>query len=143
MKKHVACCSWSSFFLFHRTFVSYQEQIILNSISHGSSHVSHKIHPCTDFAFTGYTSCLQIKYLTLIEDPKQCKDVTLGMNGPYALDDNGYWESYFEWGFADSMCSVEFVDFTTTMRKWKKTYSKNLWKVSEVSSMCLLNYSHG
>lgn len=49
----------------------------------------------------------------------------------YYLDNSGYWDTRFEWAFADTMLSTEFVGFTTTVSTWKNTLAPALFQQYE------------
>ena len=77
---------------------------------------------------SGYTSCRAIRYLSLVEN-NLCSDIKLSMNDQYSLDDNGFWDTTYEWAFSDTMVAGAFVDFSTSQTEWEGAYAKELWKV--------------
>jgi hypothetical protein len=81
-----------------------------------------------DFGWTGYLACMDIRFLSLVQTPVYCVEVKNAINDKYALDDSGYWDTFYEWSFAESMCGANFIDFETTDTEWL-TYSKGFWKV--------------
>ena len=60
------------------------------------------------FAQDAFLKCLEIEYLSLKESPT-CDQVTIAMNDVFIIDDSGYWDTAFEWAFADSQLAAAFV----------------------------------
>jgi len=79
------------------------------------------------FGFTGYEDCRRVRYLSLVPEDT-CVEVKRSINDVFRLDDSGYWDSSYEWAFADSMVSGAFVAFQTTADEWPK-YARDMWNV--------------
>jgi uncharacterized membrane protein len=59
------------------------------------------------FAQDSYIRCVEQTYLNLAKkyspDGKSlCDEVPITMNDVYMIDDSGYWDTSFEWAFADA-----------------------------------------
>jgi hypothetical protein len=79
------------------------------------------------FGFTAYETCRDVRYLSIGMSPT-CVEVRKSINDVFRLDDSGFWDSKYEWAFADSMVSGAFVAFKTTDTEWP-TYAKDMWNV--------------
>jgi hypothetical protein len=75
-----------------------------------------------------YKNCIAVRYISLQPDD-HCKRIPVSIFNVYYFDDNGYWDTNFNWGFAKTMTSVLFIDVETTLEDWADYYSGPLWKV--------------
>jgi len=78
-----------------------------------------------------YESCRKQSFLSLKKQGFRCKEVLISMDATYYLDNSGYWDTEFEWSFADTMLTTTFVSFKTKLSYWRDTISPRIFSVSE------------
>lgn len=89
-------------------------------------HIYNRLDETTVSITVSYKSCRRQRYLSLNADDN-CKEVLVSMDAVYHLDNAGYWETEFEWSFADTMLSANFVSFKTKLTDWKEKHARNIF----------------
>jgi len=75
------------------------------------------------FFVVGYFASSKMRFLSLTADGGVCENVLIGISDVYQLDDDGYWDTSYEWAFGDTMLSGAFVDFKGTLTDWSDDYT--------------------
>lgn len=85
------------------------------------------------FFYKGYSKCKAANYLSLktehdpISSTTLCNNVLISIDSTFYLDNSGYWDTKFEWAFAETMLSTSFVGFSTTVSTWENKLSPNIY----------------
>lgn len=56
-----------------------------------------------------------------------CQNVLISIDSTFYLDNSGFWDTKFEWAFAETMLSADFVGFSTTVSAWQNDLSPNMY----------------
>ena len=75
------------------------------------------------FFYMGYSASERMQFLSLTAAGGVCENVLIGISDVYQLDDEGYWDTSYEWAFGDTMLSSAFVDFKGTLTAWSDDYT--------------------